>query len=125
MIYYLRISEVLNITIKDIIKPDRIYIHGLKGSRGGIIYLPGLSNQINNEIGIKQTDKLFNISYNKCYRNYVKAGISYKKVDSINTMRCHAHRYQVNDLFKKGYSKNDLGDILKHKSHKSISYYLS
>ena len=125
IMYYLRISEVLNIQIKDIIEPDRVFVHGLKRSSGSIIYLPGLSYQINNLIDENVACKLFPISYNKCYRNYVKSGISFMGKNKKNTMRTHAHRYRVNELFQQGYSLNDLGDILKHKSHKSILYYLS
>lgn len=123
--FYLRVSEVLNLKSSDIIHVDRLFVRGLKKSRSSLIYLPGISEQIMNFIAAEAKTILFPVSYRKCYTNYIRAGISLHRPGKKNTMRCHAPRYNISNLTSEGYNLLDLGDILKHRSSKSILYYLS
>ncbi len=124
LLYFCRISEVLRLTVKDVLHPDRALCIGSKRGSSYVVFLPGLSYQLHNCGSISPSSSLFPISYLQCYRSYVRAGIRLRVSGGKNYRRSHIGRYAVSDLFDKGVEKTTLGDLLHHKSKSSILYYL-
>lgn len=125
LVYFSRVSELLRLTINDIINPDRVFCSGLKHSHSYLIYLPGITKQVSALSSSDASLRIFPISYVKCYRSYVRAGIRLSVPNRKNVARCHIGRYQVSSLASKGYSKDALSDVLHHRRKSSISYYLT
>lgn len=123
-LYFCRINEVLSLTIANIIHPDRVLCPGSKRGSAYILYLPGLSDQVSLLNFPESSLPLFPISYIKCYRNFIRAGIVSRKEGRKNFIRCHVGRYKVAELRQKGFELSALSDVLHHKSKSSLSYYL-
>ena len=125
LVYFCRVSEVLSLTVSDEIYPDRVLCTGSKGGRAYILFLPGLSSLISSFRGLPPKTRLFPISYSKCYRSCVRAGIKLSLPGSVNYRRMHAGRYRVYDMFLQGCKSDSLSDILHHNSKASLLYYLN
>lgn len=123
LLYYCRIQELLNTTISDIIYPDRVLLKGLKKSLDYIIYLPGLSNQIDKWEHKNNMTMLFPITYNKLYRSLLKAGIGKKINNSNNKKRLHIARYDIINKLTGRVSDLNASSILRHRSRSSLQYY--
>jgi len=124
-VYLCRVAEVLSLSINNVVYPDRCLCPGSKRGYSYIIYLPGLSSQISRAGISDQSCLLFPISYIKCYRSFLRAGIRAVRSGFVNSARCHAPRYQVNNFVGHGIPPENLGDLLHHKSKSSILYYLN
>ena len=122
--YFCRVSEVLSLQVQNVFEPDRVICPGSKRGGAYVIVLPGLSSQIRNAEITDQSVSLFPISYTKCYRSFIRAGIRYSRPGRKNLGRSHSGRYQVNRLFQKGEKISVLSDLLRHRSKSSILYYI-
>lgn len=125
LLYLCRVSELLLLTVAQVYNPDRVICHGAKRSRSYMIYLPGLSASLEANNITDPAQPLFPISYIKCYRSYLKAGIRFVKKGATNSARTHVGRYAVQELEAGGTEVSVLSDLLHHKSKSSILYYLN
>lgn len=125
LLYFCRIGELLQLTVSSVLHPDRAICLGSKRGSSYIIFLPGLSQQLDLAGVSDGSVPLFPITYLKCYRNFVKAGVRFNIPGRKNVPRCHSGRYKVADLIDKGYSLDVLGDLLHHRSGSSILYYIT
>lgn len=124
LLYYCRIQELLNVTVSDLVNPDRALLKGLKGSSDYIIYLPGLTKQISAWENKRNNTKLFPVSYVNLYRSMLRAVPGSPKIKQRNTKRLHQSRYQiVADLIGRT-SEANVSAILRHRSGFSLSYYI-
>jgi len=125
VLYMSRIGEILSLKIKHVVHPDRVICEGSKKSNGYLIYLPGLSSQINEwEYKTKET-LLFPISYMKVYRACIKSSILINDGFGGNSMKCHAHRYLFARKEFNSQGANNIKIALHHKSIKSQRAYLT
>jgi len=123
-LYYCRIKEVLCATVSDIIKPDRVVLHGAKHSNSYVVYLPGLSSQISKAVACCPETPLFPISYIKLYRDALRIGINVRVKDSSNSRRLHSARYIFSKQSLKSINGSELGQVLRHRSNKNYLSYL-
>lgn len=124
LLYLSRISELLSLTTRDVVQPDRVICSGLKRSRDYLIFLPGLSEQIALWPCDRQILSLFSVTYMQCYRACVSAGIRHSKSSGKNTPRTHAGRFMFTKEHGHQLKETTLRDILHHNSISSQSYYL-
>lgn len=122
--YLCRVSEVLQLSTSDIISCDRVFCRGKKSGSSYILFLPGLSDQVDPLLPVDHPFPLFSVSYSVCYRSFVKAGIRFRHNGRKNHMRTHAFRYSAPQFLGSTLSTVESGDLLHHKSKSSISYYL-
>lgn len=123
-LYFCRIVEVLNATINDIIEPDRVVLHGVKRSLSYVVYMPGISQQVQQAALDDQSLFLFPISYIKLYRDAVRIGINTRIKASSNSRRLHCARYIFSQKSLKSIDGNELADVLRHRSASSYLNYL-
>jgi hypothetical protein len=125
LLYFCRVSEVLSLTTKSVVNPDRALCVGAKRSHSYIIYLPGLSKQVSNVKNQGAPVLLFPVSYIKCYRSCIRAGLRLDLPGAANKKVTHAGRYLVKELASAGFTDRQLSDVLHHRSSSSLSYYLT
>ena len=125
LLNFSRVNEILSLTVADILTPDRAICQGSKRGRAYLILLPGISQQLLDNCIVDPSTLLFPITYLKCYRSYVRAGIRLDRGVSSNKARCHIGRYSVKDLNTGGVPESVLSDLLHHKSASSLIYYLN
>jgi hypothetical protein len=122
--YMSRIGEILTLTVAHICQPDRVISYGSKRSNGYLLYLPGLSSQVEKWTDCTDKTPLFPVSYIKVYRECVKSGILLNDGEGGNNKRAHAHRYLFarEEVDKIGAAGVKIA--LHHKSIKSQGAYL-
>jgi integrase len=125
LLFFCRVSEVLSLTTKNIIEPDRVLCVGAKRGHSYIIFLPGLSKQVSNIENQGAPVLLFPVSYIKCYRSCIRAGLRLDLPGAANKKVTHAGRYLVKELASAGFTDRQLSDVLHHRSSSSLSYYLT
>lgn len=123
-LYFCRISELLRASIGDVVHPDRVVLHGAKGSNSYMIYLPTLSRQMLLSSVNDTTLPLFPISYIKLYRDAVKIGIQFRVSESVNSRRLHCARYLFSKQSKKSINGSELAGVLRHRSNRNYLSYL-
>lgn len=123
-LYFCRIRELLNATVKDVVAPDRLVLHGVKKSNSYVIYLPNLSFQVSHSISISDSSPIFPISYSKLYRAAVRVGISHRSGSSRNVKRLHAARYIFSSQSVNSIHGSELAGVLRHRGLSSYSSYL-
>lgn len=122
-LYHCRIREILNAQSTDIVHPDRVVLHGLKRSNSYVIYLPGLSAQVQAVAANGSPFSLFPISYAKLYRDAVRVGIRHIHKDGKNCKRLHSARYAFVASVSRLVLDSEKPGLMRHRSNKSISYY--
>ncbi len=123
LLYYCRIQEVLNATVSDVIDPDRVLLKGLKGSSDYIIYLPGLSSQVDLWKNKRNFTKLFPVTYMKLYRSMLKLDPGAIKIKKQNTKRLHQARYDLVANLIGRTGEANISTILRHRSRSSLQFY--
>lgn len=123
-LYFCRIRELLNLTVGDIVPPDRVICKGLKRSNSYVIFLPGLSSQVSALSDHSNSLRLFPFSYSQCYRGCVRAGIRLSIDGSKNLRRLHSSRYIFSVSATKLASDQCVSQLLRHKSLSSLSHYI-
>jgi hypothetical protein len=120
----MRVTELLQITSSDEIKPSMFISRGLKKSNSYLVHIP--IDPYNRRILDKLPERtpLFQWSYNQVYRAMCNAGLPLCITTRVN--RCVTHRGRY-DLAQKLEALNDTANVtplLHHKSSTSAAYYL-
>jgi len=123
-LYHCRVSELLLVSFSDIIHPDRVICTGLKRSNSYVIYLPGLSAQIDTCNIIHESDKLFQATYSNLYRSCLRAGIRLDTHDSKTTKRLHVARFLFCKDAIKITDEANVSQCMRHRALSSLQYYL-
>ncbi len=124
-LYGLRISEVLGIKWQDILFNGSINIKGLKGSESRLVYPVQYRDFWINFHNSKST---IGSSYNRFYfyRIFKKFGIYSIMVGNSKASVTHYLRYMfVQQLKNSGKTKEQIQQIIGHKSIKSTLHYIS
>lgn len=124
-LYAMRVNELIKLTNSHVIEGDRVLCPGSKGSHSYIIYVPGISRHVALGNVSRETYPLFPWTYHQFYRAFIKVGIYLNRGVSPNNKVTHASRYLMANLANNGFSSSVAGQILRHKSSKSVSYYLN
>lgn len=119
-----RISELLSINQGDCVGNDRYVVRGQKGSRSYTVHLPGLSPVLDPWSSTVPQARVFPVRYKVVWRWCVRCGIGFTPPGHRNVARTHAHRYQTAAAVNCKADKIVAGDVLHHRSQRSISYYI-
>jgi len=122
-LYYCRISELLSLTVSHVVYPDRAVCIGVKNSCSYLIYLPGISSQLDNTEGLKPCTKLFPFTYMQCYRGAKKIGIFLSIPNKKNKKLLHSSRYIFSNGIKKEFGVDVIKDLMRHREVTSQLYY--
>lgn len=122
-LFHARVTEVLNVRVKDILYPDRAVCRGIKHSHSYVVYLPGLSEQIHSTQNVKPETPLFPVTYLKLYRDAVRVGINYHHKNGTNVKRLHSARYAFCKSVSQLVKDSELAGLLRHKSNSSFLFY--
>lgn len=123
-LYYCRASELLHVSDQDVLHPDRVVLRGVKHSNCYVIYLPGLSAQLNSIGSSDGPFRLFQTSYIKLYRDAVRVGINYHQPGCSNVKRLHSSRYVFSKQAINIVKNEDMPALLRHKSNTNYQFYL-
>lgn len=122
--YSARVSEMLSIKSADILEDFRFLVRGKKRSRSYLATFPVI--KINNPSYEYYPffDNIWGLTYKSVY-NWccrIDLGCAFKRNKTV--ARTHAHRYQLATEIAKKSSQVAAGDILHHRSKKSIEFYI-
>jgi hypothetical protein len=119
-----RIGELLSCTTSDIIPKDTVLIHGEKKSRDYLLYLPGLEQCFSRSLSQGVRVPIFPFTYNQVYRTAKKLSLGRIFEGHTNMTVTHLGRYIKAQQVSSISSVSSASDILKHRSSKTIQYYL-
>jgi integrase len=123
-LYSMRVSELLSLESKHLICGDRVVVTAGKGSQSYTIWLPLISEHCTLVSDPLCDGRLFPVDYTWIYRQLKRAGMSVKKKSGINNSVTHSHRYATASAVASILGADTAGDVLHHKSNKSVAYYL-
>lgn len=123
-LYVCRISELLRVTVNDIIQPDRVHCRASKGGVGFMLYLPELSYQVSVAGDLPNNTHIFPCTYSQCYRQCLRAGIRYEGTVKRVVPVLHAYRYVFAGKLHNTIEDTELRDLMHHKEVESQSYYI-
>lgn len=123
-LYILRISEVLQLTVGDVVTADRVICRGKKKSRSSLLWLPDIKSQLTYFPGATADTRLFPVTYLQCYRSCVISGIHTIRQEMKNKAATHLSRYVFAQYVSKDLSASELQDLMKHNNINSQSFYL-
>lgn len=121
--YGLRSVELLSGQVSDVVRPDTLYVHGAKGSRDTLVYIPGLTEHSRKCIATSTCPYLFHISYIDLWRSCKRAGIYVQVKERMNLSVTHAGRRFVAQDAHDMAGQAGITDILRHRSKRSQLYY--
>ena len=124
LMYHMRISEVLDIRVKDEVKPTVFLVRARKRGVNYCIHIPVDSRNRSILLSCDPGQRLFPFSYHWVWRCMVRAGMSMRVTTRVNRVVTHRGRF---DLAGKLQRLNDISNItplLHHKSTKTRDYYL-
>lgn len=119
-----RISEILKLSAADYLGNNRFLARGLKKSRSYIVSL-----QVKELRAIRANDSeyrssVFALGYNAVWRWCVRCGLGGTPRGRKTAARTHLHRYYTAKQVLNASSEITAGEILHHKSRRSISSYI-
>jgi hypothetical protein len=123
--YSMRSVEYLRLTTDDVLQRDRVIVKGAKGSRSYSLILHGVSKFAREAGHASLTRSLSGLSYSHLYRACIKAQIGDRITGHCNVARTHIGRYQIANDGASRSARAVLGDCLRHRSAKTINYYVS
>lgn len=124
LMYHMRISECLDIRVKDEVKPTIFLVRARKRGVNYSIHIPIDDRNRAILLDSEPSKLLFPFSYHWVWRCMVRAGMSMRVTNRINRVVTHRGRF---DLAGKLQQLNDISNItplLHHKSSKTRDYYL-
>jgi integrase len=122
--YGCRISELLCLTVGDIIRDDLVLVKAAKNSIPYVISLPELSLQLEGFGPNDKKTKIFPVTYNFVYRWCVRCGYSRKFEGRRNQSVTHLGRHCFAADVGAIANKSTVGNTLHHRSSRSVEYYL-
>lgn len=125
LFYNMRAAEYLRLTTADIVSKDKACVRGAKGSGAYIILLPGVSSQFDISSAELSPRPLAACSYGNLYKACVRLGIGSRYISHRNISRTHVARHELARALQDKYRQTDLSDFLRHKSARSLQYYVA
>jgi len=121
--YGCRISEILQLTVADILPGDLLFVNCLKGGSNYVIRLPGVAEDVNAQPKAQSQHAIFNYGYARCYLCCCSLGIGHLYEGRKNHSRLHLARHRLAASVISYKSKVAAGDVLHHRSRRSINHY--
>lgn len=119
-----RISEVLNLSAADCISPGRFLARGLKRSRSFVVFLDVLQLRPVRADDPAYRLGIFDLHYDYVWRWCKRCGIGATPRGRRTAARTHLHRYYTAKAVVSASSELTAGEILHHRSRRSISSYI-
>lgn len=123
-IHCCRISEILELTPAQYIGENRFVVRALKGSRNYIVVLPIIILNPAWQSHPKRFTPFIEYSYAQVWRYCRRAGVGFVPAGHRNVAVTHAHRYRTASAVQQVFDDSAAGDVLHHRSRRSIQYYL-
>lgn len=119
----MRATEYLSVTALDVASGDFVFIRGRKGSASYRIMLPGIWQQFEHDHFQRPGRLVAGMKYHQLWTGCMRLGIGELLPGHINATRTHISRH---DLAAQYQEKGEViaGDLLHHKSKRSIKYYM-
>jgi len=124
-LYGCRISEVLSLTHADCLSGCRVILHGSKGSNSRLLYLPCLDEYLASLPTSEPEAYLFPLQYQSARRACVSLGIVHTRTGRHNQTATHSGRVYVAQNASNAQTPVVAGQLLGHRSLRSIYYYLT
>lgn len=121
--YLARISEILNLRRSSALSLDRVVVSGLKQSRDYLIHVPGLGSFLAGLSRVVGDFKIFNVSYQQCYKQCLKAGLVWQRSGSKHNLVTHAARHLFGREVSIIFGKPTASSLLHHKSRVTVNRY--
>ena len=123
-LFAMRVSECLQLQVRDVISGDRVVVEGKKKSGSYIIWLPHIQHQIDTTSGVDESAFLFPFPYIHVYRHFVRVGLVELASERLNHVVSHAGRYRLISEIVCNRPLERPGDLLHHRRENTVSYYL-
>ena len=120
----LRISEVLNLRVYDLMPSGHFYIKSAKGSNNRVYFVASVANYF---ITCKKNGVDPFANYNRffVYRQYKKLGIDFYNSKTCKHSVTHAFRHIIaNEIYKNVDDTETVSDFLRHKNKENYKYYV-
>lgn len=119
----MRCSELLNITVNDLLKPSIFLVRGLKKSYSYSITIP--MDRLNQKIlsVMPKGTRLFPFTYTKVYRSMKAAGLGIDIPTRINQAVTHRSRYELASKLSLLNERENVTPLLHHKSPRTKEFY--
>ena len=124
-LYNLRIAETLSLNVRCLIGCDRAVFSAVKGSRAGVLWLPGVDEQLLPHVGPGSSLPLFPVSYKKVWTQAKREGFNLAVPGHSNRAVTHISRYLTAAKVAAQFNTSTASDVLRHRSAKSVEYYLN
>jgi integrase len=119
-----RISEILNIQLKHYLGNSRFLCMAAKKSRSFTAVISVVEYDAGWHLKEDLSRRLFTATYNDVWRACRRVGIGNTPPGRSSVARTHAHRYSTAKAVAAICDDITAGEILHHKSTRSVSYYL-
>lgn len=124
LVFGLRIGEILSVSASQVLSGDRIVVRGEKGSRGGLIVVPGVSEFVRVNSAAGASWLLWPFSYSLVYRWARKIALPRLVGSGVNCKVTHLGRHLLAQQSAPVGGKEIAGDVLRHRSTRSVDHYL-
>jgi hypothetical protein len=124
-LYGCRIAELLAVEVGNVAPCDRVFVKGAKGSGSYMLYLPGVSEAVEGAGEQAAGNRLWGLPYSAVYRYCGRIGLRVSRGRRQQGKVTHAARYRIAELAAKHLREGKPGDMLHHRSERSIRYYLN
>lgn len=120
----MRCQELLNIKVKDEVKPSLFLVHGLKKSHSYTVHIPITGHNRKLLDSCLGDLNLFPFDYHFIWRSMCRAGLPLSISTRVNRMVTHRARYELASKLELLNERSNITSLLRHKSKKTKSYYL-
>lgn len=118
-----RISEVTRIKARNVLPNGTAWTEGSKGSNGRLLFLGLNPQQAKDIMALPGNVPIFVSDYNIIWRTATKAGLGCVLPNHKHRSITHSGRYSLVKKILEGASEEVAGEVLGHKSKRSIGYY--
>ena len=125
LFYGVRVNEVLSLTVREVLTGSRVYIKPSKGSGTRILYLPTLSEQLEDFSPLTPETRLFPFTYSQIYRLSLKLGIGERLKYHKNNTVTHLGRFFLADEISLSCVNLEQLNIFNHTKKTNINFYLN
>lgn len=119
-----RISEVLRITVRDLLQNGCAVIVGSKGSNARMIYTGLAPQDVLNLHASSPLRPLFGVTYREVWGVCAGHGFAVQEPSHLNKSVTHAGRYSVAQQVAANHGEAVAGQVLGHKSKTAVEHYV-
>lgn len=120
----MRIAELLNIRVCDVLPGERYIVRGLKHGRSYTVHMPLLHYARGGVVPVNEQSPLLSLTYKTLWQWCERVGLGFRPENNVNCARTHAHRYLTARAISTKLGLSDASDALHHNSRRSVDYYI-